>query len=1016
MRMRLIYVFLLTLALAMPAGAQSLFAGGQQRRVEFNQQQSLQRVKQGQRTRTAAATPSGKRRAERPDTALYVALTKRFGWYYGIGQRLTKSEACRLPCYYRLTDKDSQGRFTHIEAVNGSGHLTTAHDMSNYLISRGNAARRQVAYKWQELLQTVVQWQLWPSGDGKHLGMESGYDEQGNLIYSLILVPLDGDVVMAHYTDGFGEPVSLLTGENSPRYVQITQDQAGYDRQIIYLNDDGDNKRNLDGAYMLRQDYDTAGNVVRALSCLPNGTPVKDDWGNCGWTATYNDWGQMLSNTSIDERMQPVRPKRRFLGSVDVVSTRFEYDRHRRVGEYYLNEKGEKDVTSAGVHSRRWSYDAHGNVSAVMTCDTAGRLTGDYNGVAQTIRTYDKAGKVLSVTALDKDSLYANFNNSDDLDGACMMIEGQGMWRTTTGRDTVPIVRTFVQGNTTTTIHYKDGVIIQMRVDDRGRPVKRASYTLDWQPQDIEDCCLTTCSYRKQGNQQIEELTTYSLNQGTPAGPDTIRTMTVTDTAEHTRLVQTFRGDTLLSSYGQTLDNDLQSVTGQFGYDALGHRARSHLEDALYYRVKSGTTYRGETAYMMGRNEYDEPSYVVKSEASNSAIYCTRIYDAISYMLLDEDNRVIDNVKALRDSLPKGYCVEVLTRRAYDLGLRSGDVIVRYNDFYYPQTSADNWHIRSMLQVETYLTRNSSKRVLVWRFDHDLKKHRMHEIVLPAGTPGELGFLIQTVYYTRKEAKRYDEAVTAYLRDKGIDADGFVTDKAHYGDKTVCLIRPYKVSTATMPSWRQGLQDDVVVLGADTHGEKYVAMSSVDDLIDVLGEDDEQTIYYTANGRDVQSVALSRNGAVTVDMYFIPKEEYQQLLKLEEGVSASLRQSASAQDNALSPDQAFSYIAANTTSVKCVRLKRGDKELEDLLNETITAFKSEDIEAIDIVMSEDESLWTPEDVQTTNQVLRHIDFTGFEKWSDDDDEMDVYFRRESNQVVFYKPTFLMIMTLAKKAE
>lgn len=994
---------------------QSLF-GDQKPRRTFNEQQNVARtVPHAGRVATAAA--KGKTAPSAPkDTAFYLALTKRFGWYYGIGPQLTKAEAGQVPCCFRLTEKDSLGHYTKIEAVTGSGLYTKEHGLETYLSEGNTTPSGADGDDMAALIRNVVQWRLYPSADNRSPSMESGYDAAGNQIYTYILTQFNDTISIGHYVDSFGEPISLVPGDDVARYVQVTYDTPGYERRIQYLNDGAFFRRNTDGAYMLRKNYDAAGNIVLAISCAMNGIPVKDDWGNCGWMGTYNDRGQLLSKTYVDENLRPMKMPARRTGSTDVMTRRYEYDdRHCLKQESYFMDNGDRDSTKDGVHAVRHRYDGRGNLLTVTTWDMDGKLCGNGDEIAVTEYTYTADGELLSTLYRDKNGMLKN-----DAADVCLY-QGKNRYRTVNGVDTVPVYTETVSDSCTITTDYKNGLVHIVKTDDEGRETESAYYNTDMEPKERDGFFRRTSLYRKAGNQEIQETKIYS-QRGTQ------RIVTTTDLKERTRIQQTFDGnDVLMSSFGQTLGEDMETVTGQYGFDAMGNIARSHLEDALYYKVKSGTTYRGATSYMAGKNEYDEPSYVAESESFSSRIYCTKLFDSNgSVTLLDEDNREINDVRTFRDSLNRAYCIEVMTPRALELGLRSGDLIVRYGEFYYAEPVCDKWKPADWLQIETYLTRKSAKDVLLLRYFPEDKSHRLVSLTLPEGTVEDLGFIIQTVYFTKAETERYKTAVDNYLAARHIDRTDFVTDPTHYGNQPVCLIRPFKVSTSEMISWRQGLRHDAIYLGfvnrLSDGKRNYIGLSDgFSEMWDKCdAECDSTTVFYTVDGSSVRQVTLpGRNSAVSISTEYLPEDEYKSLLQLENTIrpdtmGVGLYDIISDLSTDYTPEQAHEYLRKHTSLSVDLHVTKGDSMYSEILKLTSgdNNFGIFDFSKTDELYI----LGFPEDndgQRLATRVLEGIDFsayrkldvnetTGYVKWSSDDES-------RASQIVLYKPLiFLMI--------
>lgn len=855
---------------------QSLF-GDQKTKIVYNKQQNVTEVPRA--PQSWIRHPKKEKRissVQKKDSARYLALAKRFGWYYGIGRQLSKKEAAHVSCYFLLTELDSAGHFNKIEALDGNGSHTNGHGLKTYLSDNAKSGKEMDASDIRAYLPNVVQWRLFPSADRKHLSMESAYDADGNQIYSYILTQLNDSVAVGHYADSFGEPISLMQGNNAANFIQVSYDSLGYERKIQYIDPNAYFRRNSDGAFMVRKNYDSAGNNVLLISCTLNGIPVKDDWGYSGWSASYNDMGQIVNKTYLDDDLKPKKLSPSDSHNLDIMSRRFFYDSwNRLVKESYFNVDGKKDFTAKGIHSKEWRYDDSGKILSIVTRDTLGNLCGDKDKIAMTRFVYTPDGDTDSIVYFDKNSLLVN-----DPSGVCVYA-GKSKYENVDGRKTRPIYTEVQNGNVLTVTDYKNNFIHILKTNKEDDEIESAYYDLNMKPVEVDGYFLQKTSFRKDVHREIRETETFSFT-------DTLRTVTISDLKEHTRIQRIYNKDLLLSSFGQTLSDDMETVAGQYGFDALGNIARSHLEDALYYKVKSGTTYRGKTSYIVGLNEYDELSYVNVSESLDSDIFCTKLFGKDGRpVLLDENNNEIEDVKAFRDSLNKVYCIEVMSQSAVDLGLRSGDIIVKYGDFYYPEPVSDVWINRDQLQVETFLTRDSKKELLLLRYFPQAKRHKLLNISLPVGTPEDFGFIIQTVFCTQKETERFKNIVDDYLSQNNLAKVEFVTNPDHYGNRRVCLLRPFKVSTGIMPSWRDGLRQDVIVLGVLCRHKKgdytYVDISKgVEKLWNqFVAEGESYVLYYTVNGKDVKNVVLSDIGsALTRSHYLIPKEEFVNLVEL----------------------------------------------------------------------------------------------------------------------------------------
>lgn len=877
---RLIF-FLLVVLLCQMAKAQrsnlSLFGSGQ--RMTMPAANKVRSKKVVAPARKSIPRRGGKSvvavKEEPKDTALYLHLTRRYGFYYGIGRQLTKEEAKWLSCYYRLTEPDTLHRYTVIEAVRGNGNLTADNDMTTYLVGKYDNETSDVDSLWLALLKTVVQLEITPNGTARMPVMESAYNADGDLIYTYIPIKVNDSTVIGHYTDSYGEPVAIRREQNAGNYLQIVMDTAGYERTISYLDDDAYFARNGDGAYMQKKSYDSLGNATLVLSCMMNGKPIRDSWGNCGYAATYDALGNQLSKTYLDDELKPMRLPFLRNGVADVTKRNFVYDNHLRLErEYFTDENGNCQAASDGIQQHLYEYDDVGNILSDVALDSLGRKHGDHYGIAQTLYAYDTGGKLLSTSFRTSNGAYAN-----DADGVCLY-KGENRYMTKNGLDILPQYTVEKSGLTTKIYDSKLGQIHVIKVDGHGRQVLSAFYDLSMQPKDVDGLHLQTTTYHKDKALTVQRDSLFSF-------VDTLYEVTTTDKLTRQRSVKRYRGNELIYTFTQLMDSTMQNVIGQFGSDRYGRPARSHLEDAQYYRVNSGPTYRGAVGYMVGRNEYGEMSYVQEHESRNSNIYCIKLNRADgSAVYLDEDNNEIKDMAACRDSLNKAYCVEVLENK--NNGFRSGDIIVKYGDFCYQHVNKDPWKPADDLQIASFVLRNDWKNVLVMRQDPKTGPHIVN-LRIPPGTENELGIIIHNIYYTRKEAERYNKCVDSYFASNPEISSTKSLDIEQSDKNGVILLRPFKVHTANVDSWKQGLRGDAFVLGFMSIYEdgrrKYTSMSEGLSSISKAynnADCDSMRFYFTVDGKTIGNITIPTGyGAMSVSYDYLPDKDIEVLRSLE---------------------------------------------------------------------------------------------------------------------------------------
>ena len=142
----------------------------------------------------------------------------------------------------------------------------------------------------------------------------------------------------------------------------ITYDRNGCDSIIDYLDGQGLRKYNNNGVDQTRYVYDDKGYIIEAKSCNCVGDPIIDNWGNCGFSVTYDHQKGFRSQVYRDKEWIPMRmPATR--ADIEQTFIRCDYQQDhwgRDSVATYLTADGKPDATLAGIHQIHYKYSDDG--------------------------------------------------------------------------------------------------------------------------------------------------------------------------------------------------------------------------------------------------------------------------------------------------------------------------------------------------------------------------------------------------------------------------------------------------------------------------------------------------------------------------------------------------------------------------------------------------------------------------------------------------------------------------------
>lgn len=715
----------------------------------------------------AVATPSKfvMRNKYDNDSAYYAKIVKKHGWWIGVGKKLTLKEASHLNCYFKLSKKNQAGNWTYIEAFDGYGNPTTYHNIGTYLANQYDDDDKGLNSDWIDKLQTVCKWKFFADASGKEVIQERALDSYGDIIYIYSPVKVGENEYTGSFIGSWGMPIFMRTdslGNDAgyANFVHITRDERGFEVLYSYTDRFGFPQKNKDGAYMTRKDYDDMGNQIKEASLNIVGDYMIDDYGNCGWESTYSSLGYQLSARYFDASWKPMRMPNLRGGSGEVYGFRFEQDKYGRdTAVVVIDAMGNPDVNEFGVHKMIKRYNEHGKQTYFANYDKEGKLiAGDNQGIAKAIWDFNKSGDVTLIEYKD-----ANGNYINGADGYCRSIyeydnEGinvaQTNYKVVSANELTPVF-VFSRdkiGNRVRKWPLDNQVRIDS-VDSKGRNTLVAWYDLEGNPIEFDGMHKDVTKYDDVNNTEIEIWSDKNGDEFIDDDRGYSKDIQIKDTVNSIMTNYQYFYGALKQSFQKQFTPGFGDITAQWDITPYGEHARVGWWDNLHYTCKVDYTMYGKIRTMVGRNEFDEPSYLTFLGNSGEVYYFSdtnnghrRYYDEFGLEIPDS------MMAEFKSKLPKVFCIEVTdTAVAYPLGLKNGDIIISYGDW---RTEADLNTNVNYFYLEAILKANQDKQITLLRHHPETNSSEILHKYLPKGKTSDLGFYPHIIYYTQKEKQR----------------------------------------------------------------------------------------------------------------------------------------------------------------------------------------------------------------------------------------------------------------------
>lgn len=824
----------------------------------------------------------------------YENITTKYGLWQGIGEPLNKTQQNRCSHYYKLLrpkDSSEDSPYTCMQIVNSYGKLTTNHTygpiMANPFIEDAGMSR-----DWQKKLKTVCQVeQIIFQG---LLLQENLYDKDGKLVLQYYPTYTKKNCVFGHYTDPNGSLAHLRT-DSKAAYISIEFDDNGYIARVIFTDEDRQYKRNGDGVFIQLFKNDSIGNRVCAQSANALGQPIIDNWGNCGWKYIYDDQGRVKTITCIDQNGSPMRMPSTKSTILDIGKIEKTYDNYGNLEtESYYDLDGKPDTNSQGVHKQVYTYDKHGNAKSWCAQDLDGTLVNYDHDLAKWERQYDEDGNLHLEVRYNKDGRFSKNSidsigeSTDEIDNRCVLIYNYSKGRmtmeenyeTNNGTDTILVYKKTSNLEADTIWSKKTNEINIKKYDQKYRILSDTYYDLGYNPIDNENGWHQCVYDYKESPKFSMSITQYLDTNGSLVNIDKSsklrynKLIIEVDSITHTMIYSKWDGDKFLEKYQNKLDENYQYQIAVGFYDKLGGRGRTSMAKAFYYEVEEVVDNGGNGIVWCSLNEFGEPAYSQLSDGDEANIYCYYIRGESDFS--DENgNIIIDHnyyLKQFKEDLNKSFIIELTDSCAYRYGLRTGDVIVRYGDWYCvePQRGSIN-DSRNLLCYETALKANTTKTITVMRHDPATKTSKLIDFELPVGTPQQLGFLYHINYMTTREADRYNQVIADSKKFEGIDTE----DKNERNDR-IYFIYPHKIGdNKDKKVFVDGFRENAIILGWEVYDYEHAYFFSCHnkyiDIDKAFSQNiyDPITLYYTTDCRTVKKYIFKNHELINDLLDFV---------------------------------------------------------------------------------------------------------------------------------------------------
>ncbi|MGM9841862.1 MAG: hypothetical protein ACI31D_06645 [Candidatus Limisoma sp.] len=789
----------------------------------FSGSSTLNGAKERTKRLIGGATTRGIDKKNRPNSAYYSNVVKRNGWFEGVGKPLTRETASHLFSYYKLSQKNSAGHWTLMEAYDGLGRLTTYHNIGTFLVNQFNDDDKGANAAWREKLRTVCKWSFIGDNSDKNVVQEVGLDENDNIVYVFVPMKVGEREYVGTYLDAWGMPVFLRTDSlgndiGYANYVHIHLDNRGYIERLTFADRRGNPQRDYNGAFANIKHYDDKGRQDYEASLNIMGNRMIDHAGNCGWRVKYcGDTAIEALYFDADEKPIAIKSTCGEIGNI--YGYRTIYDKYGRDSIVdILGRDGKPAVSEKGVARLLNRYSKHGLLIERQYFDSLGKLTNDSLGVAVWKREINSFDLDTCLVWLSADGKYVNApyacKQLTKYDKSWNIVSFKS-YRTTNGDDLVLHYTSYTDSAGNEVQKWADYNLMRIDSYDSGRRyLGYAYFDLSGNPVDHDGALFSDDaglhSYTKNYQDSITIIETYLKSDGSPflCRSGYYKNITQIDTMHHQYInTQYAEPDVVRYKFVKQFNDDFSEIQRQWDLTLDGKQARVGWWDNDYYECIVDYNMYGVMTKIQALNEFGEPAYMYRN--SDNKVFTYLDINASTYY--DEFGNEIENNWSFSYNLPRAVVVEVTKPAVADsLGICNGDVIVSYGDWRVDE-SLKNYDVKDFY-AEAIVCAEKTKSVTLLRHDPEADSSKIVRINnLRAGRLSDLGIYPRMIYYTQKERQRLVDV----CRKNGVSLESL----PYKTTKDVVLLMPRKRDVYSSSWYNSGYCDPVFVLAANNAEE-----------------------------------------------------------------------------------------------------------------------------------------------------------------------------------------------------
>ncbi len=723
--------------------------------------------------KTNRSTPQVKTDTNARDTIYAKETVKQHGWFAPknvISKEVTQHRQESI----RFTNKNDKGKWLKIEVIDAYGQYVPGR-IKPYILK--NSEDSLANQDWRSKIESACIFEFIPDPTGMNVIQERAYDKDYNIVYTYSRTGIgenDGkQQFIGSYKDSYGFPAEMRPeeGYSYGTLVKITEDRWGNDSIIEYLDSKGVNKLNADLAAKEYFIYDKEGNLLMQQSRDSIGNLIIDNAGNCGIEFTYDNEGNMLTATFMDENWESmhIADTRTADEKAGIQRIEWKYDEYGRQTEMrFVDVNGNPEENVHGCHRTVYEYDDHGNNVRQVSYNIKNLPAAQgFSGTSIYEFRYDDKGRMIEARFLDANQnpcstpgYLSKIIKKYDENGEEILNE---QYSAETGSEEI----CYKYEKTPRCIYtrWNDGTSRIDSLDLKGRTTFVGFYGKDGKLEMTGGRAYERYTYTDEIGKSTSMVINYDELGKRVDVKGTCRTVTFTDSITWTQTIRRYNSnDVLKETFIQRYSPGFEELIAQDDANSFGIVSRSGGASSV--RLYSGGVTRnakGDFVSRYGTDEFGEPDYIT---SSSETYYYQKQFPNSPTKFYDENNNVIEDVSKFKDSLPKIMTIEVTDSSAYNIGLRDNDLILIYGDYAVDMdntvtylTFKQEWTLRSVIDAQ------KEKRMVVFRItDPSKNEYGLYEIKGLKGTCSELGFIPHIRYLTDKQMARIKKSISEEVR------------------------------------------------------------------------------------------------------------------------------------------------------------------------------------------------------------------------------------------------------------